>query len=71
MVVTMKTLVHFDVLVDVTDKLERREERHCPKCEEEDVAEQHCVAKVLHGLEHAVHVRALVEVEDSVAKYEQ
>lgn len=70
-VVSMKALVHFDVLVDVANKLERREERHCPKCEEEDVADQHRVAKVLQGLEQAVHVRALVEVEHRVAKYEK
>lgn len=65
------SLVHFDILVDVANKLEGREERHSAKCEEEDVADQYGVSKVLQGLQGPIHVGPLVEVEHGIAKDEQ
>ena len=59
-------LVHLEVDVDVSDKLERGEERDRAQHEEEDVASERRVAEELHALQHARHVGALEVVEHGV-----
>ena len=64
-------LVHLEVLVDVAYEGERCEEGDRAKHEEEHVATEECVAEELHGLQGAVHMGALVVVEESIAKHKE
>ena len=58
-------------MVDVSHEGERGSEGDGPEHQEEDVAGKEGVAKELNGLQRAVHVRAVVVVEQSVDKHEQ
>ena len=68
---TPHPLVHLEVVVDVSHEGERGGEGDGPEHQEEDVAGKEGVAKELDGLQRAVHVRAVVVVEQSVDKHKQ
>lgn len=67
----MLLLVHLDVLVDVSDKLQWCVERHSAHHEEEDKTGQDGVAKIFHCLKEAVHMGTLVVVEQWIGKHKQ
>jgi len=62
-------LIHLDIDVDVSDKLERCEERYSAEHEEKHVTREDGVTKELDSLQHARHVTALEVVEQRVQEY--
>ena len=63
--------VHLEVAVDVPHKGEGGHERDSAQHEEEGVAAEESVAKELHSLQSAIHVRPLCVVEDGVDQHKQ
>ena len=66
-----ESLVHLEVDIDVSDKLEGGKEGDGAEHEEEDVAGEGGVAKELHALQHARHVGALEVVEHGVQEHKR
>lgn len=64
-----RPLVHLEIDVDVTHKLERGEEGDSAEHEEKDVAGECGVAEKLQTLQGARHVGALKVVEHSVQEH--
>ena len=64
-------LVHLEVPVDVAYECERCKEGDGAKHEEEHVATEEGVAEELHCLQGAIHVGALVVVEEGIAKHKE
>ena len=67
----MVHLVHLDVDIDVSDKLEWSEEADRSQHQEEHVTGQDRVTEELDGLQQAWHVRPFEVVKQRIEKHEQ